>query len=321
VNSAPELSEWTNLHEASVAVVEYLKATIPLGLWSVTRHEGYRQRCLAVVDDVYGLAPGDELCWPSALSLAIATGEAPQIVPDAASVPDWQAAAAAMGVDIGTCIGIPIRRSNGEAFGILCGMDPAKRPADLVQQRPMLDLLAGLLSKLMESECVRTDTIRRLELAELINDSDPVTGLYNRRGWMKCLERADSRYRRHGGAALAIVIDLDRIEHINADHGRDAGDEYLKSAGTILSTTLRATDVTARLHGDVFAVLAADVVPEKVAITVDRIRSALGIGRSDGLRIHAHLAMDGGLIAAFDKAEAEVIDVRQVRYNRGGPTD
>ena len=71
-----------------------------------------------------------------------------------------------------------------------------------------------------------------------------------------------------------------------------------------LSTTLRATDVTARLHGDVFAVLAADVVPEKVAITVDRIRSALGIGRSDGLRIHAHLAMDGGLIAAFDKARA-----------------
>ncbi len=85
-------------------------------------------------------------------------------------------------------------------------------------------------------------------------DTDPLTGLANRRKLQQCgtaaLQVLDERQ------SLALVIlNLDRFRPINDLLGPDAGDELLIKVSARLQSCLRKEDLLARLSGDEFAVL------------------------------------------------------------------
>ena len=82
---------------------------------------------------------------------------------------------------------------------------------------------------------------------------DDLTGLANRRAFMKQLTETLTR---HPDRALAVgLIDLDRFKIVNDRLGHLVGDQLLVEVGHRLRSVLRPSDIVARLGGDEFVVM------------------------------------------------------------------
>lgn len=84
---------------------------------------------------------------------------------------------------------------------------------------------------------------------------DALTGLYNRREFMRLAEQELKRAQRHGDLTSAIVVDLDHFKGINDQHGHPAGDKTLVHVARCLLGGVRGTDLLARIGGEEFIVL------------------------------------------------------------------
>lgn len=116
-----------------------------------------------------------------------------------------------------------------------------------------LDLLKQAHQVIKQSEA-------RIKELELLSNTDELTGILNRRGFMhnfiKELDRVNrdkSENNSHGG--LLIMIDLDNFKSINDTFGHEAGDAALKVVASALAHDIRTMDVAGRLGGDEFVIL------------------------------------------------------------------
>jgi diguanylate cyclase (GGDEF)-like protein len=96
---------------------------------------------------------------------------------------------------------------------------------------------------------------KRIAELEAHANEDPLTGLLNRRGFDKELERAFAFVRRYGTSVALLYCDLDRFKPINDIHGHGVGDAVLKEVVRLICGKVRASDVVARVGGDEFAIL------------------------------------------------------------------
>ncbi len=100
----------------------------------------------------------------------------------------------------------------------------------------------------------RLDAAR--QTAEVQAQTDPLTGLRNRRAMDAALAACDQAAR--DGAALPfglIHVDLDRFKQVNDTLGHAAGDAVLMAAARRIEAEVRAQDVAARIGGDEFLLL------------------------------------------------------------------
>jgi len=88
---------------------------------------------------------------------------------------------------------------------------------------------------------------------------DPLTGLPNRTEFERCCREAMARARRHGHRLAVLYIDLDKFKPINDTYGHVAGDELLRALSLRMQQMMRETDIVARIGGDEFSVLLADL--------------------------------------------------------------
>jgi diguanylate cyclase (GGDEF)-like protein/PAS domain S-box-containing protein len=88
---------------------------------------------------------------------------------------------------------------------------------------------------------------------------DELTGLPNRAMFREHLDLALARAARHGTAIAILNLDLNRFKLVNDSLGHAAGDQLLREAATRLAGAVRASDLVARVGGDEFVVLLADV--------------------------------------------------------------
>ena len=91
-----------------------------------------------------------------------------------------------------------------------------------------------------------------------LSNTDELTGIYNRRGFLTLAEQELRRAERTKKGMLFIYADLDGLKLINDTLGHQTGDEALVEATTILKEVFRESDIIARIGGDEFALL----VPE-----------------------------------------------------------
>jgi diguanylate cyclase (GGDEF)-like protein len=104
-------------------------------------------------------------------------------------------------------------------------------------------------------------------LARRNANTDPATGLANRRELLRCLEEAHEG--KSNGALL--LLDLDHFKRINDLHGHLAGDRLLSVVAETLTRAAPDATCCARIGGDEFAVLLAGSTPsaaERVARSV-----------------------------------------------------
>ncbi len=111
-------------------------------------------------------------------------------------------------------------------------------------------------------------------LATLAN-TDPLTGLANRRFLLDQLDREVDRARRYGRPLSLVYIDLDGFKAVNDQHGHLFGDDVLKGAATAMRSVLRSTDLMARIGGDEFAILMPETTLPGASNATDKLRRAL----------------------------------------------
>ncbi len=93
------------------------------------------------------------------------------------------------------------------------------------------------------------------KLAEIEARTDALTGLPNRRHFLESLSRDIANAERHKWPLTVISIDIDFFKHINDQYGHAAGDETLRQVGEIFKRYSRASDATARIGGEEFAMI------------------------------------------------------------------
>ena len=131
----------------------------------------------------------------------------------------------------------------------------------MLKHGPLLNILGMLLSTILDADLERTRQARLLERAEMAAESDPMTGLFNRRGWDRYMEIEEARFRRFGDPGAVLVVDLDGLKEVNDTLGHQAGDELITLAASGIRDTICDGDVAARLGGDEFGIIASNAVP------------------------------------------------------------
>lgn len=305
-----------NFHEASRATLAFLHARLGFALWMVTRTEGNDWIVLHAEDHGYGVQAGNVFRWADSFCSEMVKGNGPRIAHDSGEVTAYRNAAIGRQVPIQAYVGVPLTYSDGALFGTLCAIDPARQPASIAQEQGLIELLAALLSSLLQWELKAAEEARRSERLALDAATDALTGLSNRRAWNTLMEQEEDRSRRYGHPAAVLVIDVDGLKRVNDSAGHAAGDALIVRTAQALRQAARKHDVVARLGGDEFGILAIECDHAGAQALLERTRQALqeaGLQASAGMatRDPAH-----GLQVAWEHADQAMY--REKRRPRTG---
>jgi diguanylate cyclase (GGDEF)-like protein len=135
----------------------------------------------------------------------------------------------------------------------------------LVEEADDLDAIARLCEVALRLDRLHYESLH-----------DPLTGLYNRRGFDDHLGASISRSVRYGWSFGLVLLDLDGFKAINDRIGHQGGDAVLRQVGEDLRHGLRAGDIAARVGGDEFALLLHIDGPNSIEAILDRLHGHEG---------------------------------------------
>lgn len=136
---------------------------------------------------------------------------------------------------------------------------------------------------------IRDITQRKAAESELtrLATTDALTGIMNRRQFMKLAGTEMERYLRYGTIFTLLMCDIDHFKQINDTWGHDVGDLVLKTFTETVAREFRVSDYFARIGGEEFVVLLTESNMEKGGETAERVREkvkAITFEKYDGLR-------------------------------------
>lgn len=128
-------------------------------------------------------------------------------------------------------------------------------PNDLAMELLFLHEANGAIMGELARHNQRLEEAR--EAAEMQAFTDPLTGLFNRRGFDLALDVAARAVSRGDPADMFSIahLDLDWFKQVNDRFGHAAGDRVLCRIGEILTEETRRRDTVARIGGDEFVIL------------------------------------------------------------------
>lgn len=118
----------------------------------------------------------------------------------------------------------------------------------------------------------------KLVVAEALSMEDPLTKLYNRRGFERASTDALRDAMRYQKQAMFVAIDVDNFKSINDNYGHTAGDVVLRLVAEAMNKSIRPTDVVARMGSgaDEFAIILVDANEEIAQQVIARIQKKIG---------------------------------------------
>jgi diguanylate cyclase (GGDEF)-like protein/PAS domain S-box-containing protein len=90
---------------------------------------------------------------------------------------------------------------------------------------------------------------------EYMAHHDNLTGLVNRVLLKALLDNAIKSRKRENGVGALLYLDLDKFKYVNDTYGHGAGDNLLQQVAKRLTSSVRSSDIVARVGGDEFIVL------------------------------------------------------------------
>ena len=153
-------------------------------------------------------------------------------------------------------------------------------------------------------------TLRTHKTAAL---TDPLTGLFNRRGLIEAARELTQTNVRRGRPITVLAFDLDHFKSINDRFGHAVGDEVLRLFASVASTNMRVSDFVARVGGEEFAAIISGTLDEGIMVA-ERLRVAfesagrtvagryIGATVSVGVAAHAAATNIDALLARADEA-------------------
>jgi len=150
-------------------------------------------------------------------------------------------------------IGTSFRTHSGEERYLIALRNPGHSPL-LDRDREALSAIAHIGQETMrvrgEANELRTEA-----------NTDPLTGLFNYRGFQIAITDVHSRRGDQGGVAV-VYIDLDGFKLVNDRYGHDTGNHVLREVAHRLQEAVRPRDTVARVGGDEFVILLRDIKDE-----------------------------------------------------------
>jgi diguanylate cyclase (GGDEF)-like protein len=131
------------------------------------------------------------------------------------------------------------------------------------------------LSDAAERLALAVERDRILSVRTIEATTDELTGLPNRRSLVEHLERQLAITERARAPLSVLMLDLDRLKEINDTHGHAAGDEALRAFARTLTSSIRRSDLAARLAGDEFVIVMANTRGRDAREVAEKIRAAV----------------------------------------------
>lgn len=141
---------------------------------------------------------------------------------------------------------------------------------------------------------------RTRQLVWLAN-TDPLTGLKNRRAFMETAEAQILQCRRYPHPLAALLIDIDHFKSINDRYGHHVGDQAIRRVTDTITNTLRDSDIVGRFGGEEFAALMPHTDLPAALVAAERLRQAVA-GMKIGLLEGGPLSMTISIGLAMHEA-------------------
>ena len=149
----------------------------------------------------------------------------------------------------------------------------------------------GVADRLLEQRRALSDAERRAQ-------TDPLTGVLNRRSLIERLEAACLRAQARDLPIALLFIDLDHFKQINDSYGHLAGDACLAAIVAPIQAELRQSDAVGRYGGEEFVVILSSASAAAAHPIAERIRERVASVRVEGYGAPIRLTCSIGVAAS-----------------------
>lgn len=171
-----------------------------------------------------------------------------------------------------------------------------------------------------------TDLVRNAEQLEKLATTDGMTGLHNRRHFMKLAEAEWGRFLRHGRPLSLLMLDIDFFKSINDRLGHDVGDQVIAQVASLCREDRRVSDVVARIGGEEFALLLPETSIEAAYAVAERLRRNIEVSpllsNSNGLAVTVSIGVAeagpgmSGIVDLMKDSDRALYEAKRIGRNR-----
>lgn len=207
--------------------------------------------------------------------------------------------------NIKTChyLGVPLVDSQGKAFGVMAAIQMDDNYPFQVEDIEVFSIIAAQVSMAIERKKLQDEL-------QLQARTDSLTGMLNRREFMRRSGEELSRMQRYGGECGFLIFDIDYFKRINDRYGHAAGDETLRAVAAVCSDTLRVGDVLGRIGGEEFAALLIETDEENCEKIAQRLRLNIQeatIWAEEGERIELTVSIGVTMLKSSEDTLADLL--------------
>lgn len=148
---------------------------------------------------------------------------------------------------------------------------------------------------------------RQLEIDSRV---DPLTGLYNRRGFDEVFSRMVEAARRSGRPLALLFLDCDTLKVINDEGGHEAGDRFILDLAAVLRSVVRRSDFIVRWGADEFAVALEEGETRKAMVLAERLRAEVEACTEGTISIGIYSGVPADAAEAVGAADAAMYEAK-----------
>jgi len=134
-----------------------------------------------------------------------------------------------------------------------------------------------------------------IEKLEHQNITDPLTGLYNRRGFDEFFKHQCEMTQRYGQPFAISMGDIDDFKSYNDEFGHDEGDRALVEISRCMQYNIRDTDRLCRYGGEEFTIIMPETKGDSAELVIERVRKNI-----EELELDCKVTMSFGLFCFPD---------------------
>jgi diguanylate cyclase (GGDEF)-like protein/PAS domain S-box-containing protein len=160
------------------------------------------------------------------------------------------------------------------------------------------------------------NALRRVDELSIETETDPLTGVGNRRGMITKLDACVGEKRRAQATTGVLFVDIDHFKNVNDTYGHDTGDRVLKMVAQTLKHNLRATDGLARWGGEEFLALLLHTNENSLGTTAEKLRMLVARSylKVDDSAVRVTISLGATLIRPADTRESLVARADALLY-------
>jgi len=163
--------------------------------------------------------------------------------------------------------------------------------SDFVKKPFEMDHLVHIVNRSIEKSRIVREKERLEDEVRRLSITDDLTGLYNRRHFIKKLEEETIRARRQKVTLSLMMFDLDNFKKYNDTRGHIEGDKVLETVGKIVVQCIRQkVDSGYRYGGDEFAVILIGVKANRASEIAERLRGLVENAKLGDITVSIGLA-------------------------------